>query len=130
MQRQSPRRIAGRTILAIADNGMPEASNLRANLVFATGLECKFDQRLVLTSTKNAIVRDCQRATPLDPMHSERLGLCEIVTQRPQGFGGHALHDGKVFLGDSLPGLLKGRLDRATSCEHDQARSRGRVDAR
>src|SRR5208337_9351 len=60
VEREPPGLVAGRAILAIADDRMPQAGQLHANLVFAAGFEHQLDQRLVLKCSYDAIVRDCQ----------------------------------------------------------------------
>ena len=49
MEREAPRGIRRRAVLAIANYRMAEAGHLHANLVLAAGFERQLDQRIVST---------------------------------------------------------------------------------
>src|SRR5271166_6659034 len=115
MEREAPRGICRRAVLAIADYRMAEAGQLHANLILAAGFERQLDQRVVSPRSQDSIVSDRQHAAALDAMHPQRLALDKTVAQRSFGFCGRAFYDGKILLRDVLPILLKGCLQRPTS---------------
>jgi len=87
VQREAPRRIAVRAVLAVAGDRMAERGQLHADLIPAPGFERELEQRSVSFCAQHAIMRDRQLAHLLratdDPANHQRLVFDKPIPERP-----------------------------------------------
>src|SRR5512146_3313561 len=93
VQREPPRRIGLRPVLAIAGDRMAERGQLHADLVAAPGFERALEQRSIALRAQDAVVRGRQLAALRDATNYHRLALEQPVPERPLLLGRHTFDD-------------------------------------